>query len=108
MYERVEVSSNVKIYFIVVAITIMIRRLHDDSAGKFWCQVEYENVKNPDFENIKHLQSTEHLSMTAPSICCGIYYIPVNVTEWHTTKILHKQQTSKQRSHNVYKLNVLT
>ena len=48
--------------------------------------------ENPDSENLKHFQNPGHLSLIAPSIRCGIYHTPVNVTERHTTKILHKNR----------------
>ena len=68
MYLRVEVSSNVKIYFIVVSITIMLHRLLVESAGNFWQPAEFKNVANPDFGNLKQLQNPGHSSLTAPSI----------------------------------------
>ena len=52
--------------FIVVSITIMIRRSLSESAGQFWKPAEFENVENPDFNNLKHLQNPGHLLMTAP------------------------------------------
>ena len=67
MYERVEVSSNVKIDFIVVVITIMLRWLLAESAGHFWQPAEFENMANPDFENLKHLQNCGNLPLTAAS-----------------------------------------
>ena len=69
MYQRVEVNSNFKIDFIVVAIIIMLLRSLADSDGLFWWPAEFENVENPDFENIKHLQNPGHLSLTKPSMC---------------------------------------
>ena len=64
----VEFISNVKIEFIVIAITIMIRQLLDESAGHFLQPAEFENVANPDCENLKHLRNPEHLPLTAASI----------------------------------------
>ena len=46
----------------------MLHRSHDESAGHFWHPEEFENVVNPDFENLKHLQNPGYLSLTAPSI----------------------------------------
>ena len=46
----------------------MLRRFLDESAGRFWWPAEFENVANPDFENLKHLQNPGHLSLTEPSI----------------------------------------
>ena len=63
----VEFISNVKIEFIVIAITIMIRQLLDESAGQFLQPAEFENEANPDFENLKHLQNSGQLSLTAHS-----------------------------------------
>ena len=68
MYTRVEVRSNVKIDFIFVAITIMPRWLLAEIAGHSWHPAEFQNVANPDFENIKHLQNPGHLPLTAPSM----------------------------------------
>ena len=50
------------------AITIMLRRSLAESAGHFWQPAEFENVANPDFENLKHLQNPGYLSQTTPSI----------------------------------------
>ena len=68
MYKRVEVISYVKIDFIFAAITTMIRRSLAESAGHFWQPAEFENVANPDFENIKHLQNPVHLPLNEPSM----------------------------------------
>ena len=65
---RVEVSSNVMIDFIFVAITIMFCWSLAESAGHFWKPAEFENVANPDFEILKHLQNPGHLPLTAASI----------------------------------------
>ena len=46
----------------------MLRPSHAESDGHFWQPAEFENVANPDFENLKHLQNPGHLSLTAPSI----------------------------------------
>ena len=54
--------------FIVVAITAMLRWSLAESAGPFWCPAEFENVANPDLENLKHLQNPGHLSLTSPSM----------------------------------------
>ena len=59
--------SNVKIYFIVVAIAIILRRSLDESAGHFLQPEEFKNVANPYFENIKHLQNPGHVLLTAAS-----------------------------------------
>ena len=40
-----------------------------DSANNFWWTGEFEDVENPDFENIKHLQNSGHLLLNAPSLC---------------------------------------
>ena len=47
----------------------MIRPLLADSANNFCWPEEFENLANPDFKNLKHLQNSGHLSLTAPSIC---------------------------------------
>ena len=38
-----------------------------ESAGQFWWPAEFENVANPDFENLKHLQNPGHLPLTTDS-----------------------------------------
>ena len=40
----------------------------DESAGRFWQPAEFENVANPDFENLKHLKNPGNLTLTEPSI----------------------------------------
>ena len=57
MYYKIEFINNINIYF---AITIMLHWLLAESAGHFWWTEEFENVANPDFENLKHLQNPEH------------------------------------------------
>ena len=57
--------------FIVVAISIMLRRSLAESAGHFWWPAEFENVASPDYENLKHLQNPGHLSLTTPSMTQG-------------------------------------
>ena len=63
----VEFISNVKIEFIAFDITIMLPQLLAESVGPFWQPAELENVANPVFENLKHLQNPGHLSLTSPS-----------------------------------------
>ena len=46
----------------------IILRLIAESAGHFWQPAEFENVANPYFENLKHLQNPGHLSLTALSM----------------------------------------
>ena len=48
----------------VVVITIILRRLLDDSAVHFWWPEESENVANIGFDNLKHLQKPGHLFLT--------------------------------------------
>ena len=43
------------------AITSMLGWSLFDSAVQFWWPTEFENVANPDFENIEHLQNPGHL-----------------------------------------------
>ena len=57
MYHKIEVINNLDIYF---AITVMLRRSRDESAGHFWWTAEFENMENPEFENLKHLQKPGH------------------------------------------------
>ena len=60
----IEVRNNIRIDFIVVAIIIMLCRSLTESAGHFWQPVKFENVENPDFNNLKHLQNPGHLPLT--------------------------------------------
>ena len=39
-----------------------------NSAGNLWQPAELENVANPDFEYLKHLQNPGHLLLTTPSM----------------------------------------
>ena len=55
-------------YFIVIAINIMLGRSLDESAGHFWWPAEAENVANPDFGNLKHLQNPVNLPLTKASM----------------------------------------
>ena len=66
IYLFTPINSNIKIKFIVVYITIMIRRLHDDSAGQFWWPKKCEYLEDIDIENLKHLQNLVHDFLTAP------------------------------------------
>ena len=54
--------------YIIVTITIMICRSLGENAGHFWQPAEFENVANPDFDNLKHLQNHGHLPLTEASI----------------------------------------
>ena len=54
--------------FIFFAIIIMLRWSLAESAGHFWWPAEFENVANPDFENLKHLQNPGHLPLTTAII----------------------------------------
>ena len=46
----------------------MLRRLLANIAGHFWWPEESENVANPYFNNLKHLQNPGHLLLTKSSI----------------------------------------
>ena len=50
------------------AITIMLHWSLSGSDGHFWWTAEFENVANPYFQNLKHLQNLGHKLLTAPSI----------------------------------------
>ena len=39
-----------------------------ESAGHFWQPTDFENLANPDFENLKHLQNPGHLTLTELSV----------------------------------------
>ena len=45
----------------------MLYRSLAESTGHFWHTAEFENVANPDFRNLKHLQNPGHLPLAAPS-----------------------------------------
>ena len=62
MYYKIEVINNLNIGFF---ITSMIRWSLADSSGHFWQPLEFVNVVNLDFENIKHLQNLGHSWLTA-------------------------------------------
>ena len=46
----------------------MLCRSLGESDGLFWQPAEFENVANPDFENLKHLQNPGHLPLTEASM----------------------------------------
>ena len=50
----------------------MLPRLLAESAGNFWQLAEFENVVDPDFENLKHLQNPGQSSLIAPSMTTSI------------------------------------
>ena len=52
----------------------MLRRLLAESVGHFWKPTEFENVENPYFENIKHLQNSGHLPLTEPIMYASVRY----------------------------------
>ena len=45
----------------------MLHQLLGEIAGHFWQPSEFENVANPDFENLKHFQNPGHLPLTEAS-----------------------------------------
>ena len=51
----------------ISTIAIMIRWFIAASTGRFWQPAEFENVSNPDFENLKHLQNLGHFLMAEGS-----------------------------------------
>ena len=72
----IEVNNKIRIEFIVVAITIILRRLLTDRVDCFWQPAEFENVANLDFEHFKHLQSSGHLPLieaSIPSACALVF-----------------------------------
>ena len=60
----IEVNKYIRIDFIGVSIIIMLYWLFAESVGNFFHPEEFENVANPDFENLKHLQNPGHLLLT--------------------------------------------
>ena len=67
MCKMIEVKNNIKIDFIVLAITTMLHCLLADNNGYFWQPAEFKNVANPYFGNMKHLQNPKHLTLTSAS-----------------------------------------
>ena len=63
----IEFNNNIRIEFIVLSIIIVLRRSLVESAGNFGWPAEFENVADPDFEDLKHLQNPGHLSLTEVS-----------------------------------------
>ena len=58
--------NNLKIKFIVVAVVVTLRQLLAASAVRFWRPAKFKNLANSDFENLKHWQNLETLSLTEP------------------------------------------
>ena len=55
----------------------MLCRLLAESDCHFLHPAEFENVANPDFENLKHLQNPGHLPMAESSRCTDSH-VPKN------------------------------
>ena len=53
----------------------MLCRLLAYSAGHFWWPEEFENVANPYFDNLNHLQNPGHLSLTKSIMLYSCYDI---------------------------------
>ena len=61
----------------------MLRRFLADSAVHFWWPEEFENVANPYFDHLKHLQNPGHLSLTKSIMlysCDDIGTVSANTT----------------------------
>ena len=54
--------------------SIMLRKSLAESAGHYWQPAEFENVANPDFENLKHLQNPGHVFLTKGCMYCVTSY----------------------------------
>ena len=78
MYKIIEVNNNIRMDFIV-GIIIALRWSLAGSAGHLWYPAELENVANPDFGNLKHLQNPGHLLLTAPSIKSAVTSVNNNI-----------------------------
>ena len=75
----------------------MLCLLLAESAYHFWFPSELDNVANPDFESLKHLQNPGHFLMTVPSRLCKIlifvilyfvgYCASVGLTKYSRLKI---------------------
>ena len=50
----------------------MLHQLLAESAGNFWWPAELENVANPDFENLRHLQNPGRLPLNKASIVSAL------------------------------------
>ena len=46
----------------------MLQWLPDDIDGHFWQPEELENMANPDFNNLKHLENLGHFYLTTGSM----------------------------------------
>ena len=56
------------IYFIAIELCLFLAV----STGHFWLPIKFENMANPDYKNLKHLQKLDHFSLTGP--CIYLYY----------------------------------
>ena len=74
----------------------MLHRLLADSAGHFWQQAEFENVVNPDFENLKHLQNPGRLYLAKPSML-NVTYVRTRRKYYCTIWSIVFQLTSTNR-----------
>ena len=64
MYVGLSLFSNITIYPTLNDICVVLCKSLAESSGRFWQPVEFENVANPDFKNLKYLQNPEHFSLT--------------------------------------------
>ena len=67
-YYNIKVINNHNIGFIVITTTITLYWLLAESSGCFSKPVEFENVANLDFKDIKHLHNPGYLLLTIPSM----------------------------------------
>ena len=52
----------------------MLRHLISVSAVQFWRAAEFDNVANPYFEDLNHLQNPGHFLLTKGCIITTFYY----------------------------------
>ena len=54
----------IRIIFFIIAIIITLNQLFAASYARFWWLSKFENLANPYFVNLKHLQNYEHFLLT--------------------------------------------
>ena len=75
-----EVNSNIKVYFVVVAIAIVLCRFLAESAAYFLWPADFENVVKLYFGNLKHMKNPRHLLLTVSSMLPGTSTIKQDTT----------------------------
>ena len=68
MYYNIKVINNINIEFIYIYINITLYQLLAENVGPFGRPENPQNMANPYFEKIKHLQNLVTLTLTTPCI----------------------------------------